>query len=101
MQQIAKHHCKYIFKLIYFSHPVEEDIEIPIEINQSNVDVKVSNEKSAVNKKSNIAKLAFKKHGWTSKIRAKEKNIRTTKRAKTMLTDNLDALSYNLCNYYL
>lgn len=43
------------------------------------------------------SKLPFKKQNWTSKLRQKEKNARTAKNLKNLLTDNVDTQSYNIC----
>ena len=43
-------------------------------------------------------KLTFKKQGWLSKFRTKEKSSRSSKNMKNLLVDNLDTQSYNLCN---
>ena len=60
--------------------------------------LKEGNNKMSIIKSKPPGKMYFKKAGWASKIREKEKNIRTSKKMKNMVMDNQDVLTYNLWN---
>jgi hypothetical protein len=95
----------------YRNKIIEDDQEFKIEISYQKINMS-SNSIQTYNTKfledENIqkiikakSKLTFKKANWSSKFRVKEKNARTSKNLKNLLTDNVDTQSYNICNFIL